>query len=328
MEKLGQYTLNGHLSNENAGYSMWGFGVKDGKDYFIKQFLSPKYPYNDNIASPERVKKRIAKCDKFVQQKCQLYAALNRYSDGNDVRICELFRVESKYYITMEKIEDLGWMVPEIFALPMFERLRLCAIIAHAISALHDGGIVHSDLKPENILFTRTPSGNITAKIIDFDSGFLESDPPSDGEKVVGDFHYFSPEACATLNEQPAKLSCKMDVFALGVLFHQYLSGIGVSFDQEGYMYAGEAVLAGCRVIQSDTLPEEIRNILQPMFALDPELRPTAFQVYESLAKLVGITPGPAYEPEAEDEEAAHFVPDSKTEYAGGSAFFEAGDLL
>ncbi len=325
MEKLGQYTLNGHLSNENAGYSMWGFGKKDGKDYFIKQFLSPKYPYNDKVASPERVQKRIAKCEKFVEQKRVLYAALNEYSDGNDVRICELFRVESKYYITMEKIEDLGWMVNDIFALPMQERLRLCAIIAHAISALHDGHIVHSDLKPENILFTRTPSGTVTAKIIDFDSGFLETAPPSDGDKVVGDFHYFSPEACATLNDQPATLSCKMDVFALGVLFHQYLSGVGPTFDREGYLYPGEAVLAGCNVVQSDSLPENIRSVLQPMFSLDPDQRPTAYEVYMRLADLAGL--------EREVEEAVVTEPvekvkEEKREFDASAAFFQAGDLL
>ncbi len=333
MEKLGQYTLNGHLSNENAGYSMWGFGKKDGKDYFIKQFLSPKYPYNDTMSSPERIKKRVAKCEKFVAQKRELYDALNRCSDGNDVRICELFRVESKYYITMEKIVDLGWMVPEIYALPMHERLRLCAIIAHAIAALHRGGVVHSDLKPENILFTMTPGGKVTAKIIDFDSGFLESAPPTDGEKVVGDFHYFSPEACANLNDQPSLLSCKMDVFALGVLFHQYLSGVGPTFDQEGFLYAGEAVLHGCNVILSPELPEDIRNVLQPMFAQDPTMRPTAQSVYESLKLLAGMKTEEAnlaredtlFQEFGKDDDPAK---NGDSLYPDITAFFSPGDLF
>ena len=41
MEMLGTYELTGHLTSENSGFSLWGFGRKEGKDYCIKQFLSP-----------------------------------------------------------------------------------------------------------------------------------------------------------------------------------------------------------------------------------------------------------------------------------------------
>ncbi len=326
MEKLGQYTLSGHLTNENAGYSMWGFGQKNGKDYFIKQFLSPKYPHNDTVSTPEQLAKKVAKCDKFISQKRKIYEVLNRCSDGNDVRVCELFRVESKFYITMDKIVALPWGVEDVVALPLNERIRLCAIIAHAIAALHQGGIVHSDLKHENVLFTYTANGSLTAKVIDFDSSFLESDPPGDGEKIVGDFHYFSPEACASLNGMPATLTCKMDVFALGVLFHQYLSGDSLKYDQEGYLYAGEAVLNGCNAVLSSSLSPQLQSILQPMFSLDPALRPAAMDVYRSLAKLAGmVSAAPVVDPVPIRR---HTYERTVTVPRGGDPFFTPGDLL
>ena len=49
MEKLGSYNLIGSLTNQNAGYSVWGFAKKDGKDYFIKEFVDQKYPANDTL---------------------------------------------------------------------------------------------------------------------------------------------------------------------------------------------------------------------------------------------------------------------------------------
>ena len=45
MSQLGPYYLDGEMSNANAGYCMWGFGTRSGRQYFIKQFLSPKYPF-------------------------------------------------------------------------------------------------------------------------------------------------------------------------------------------------------------------------------------------------------------------------------------------
>ena len=101
MEMLGQYELTGHLSSQNSGYSVWGFGRKDGKDYFIKQFLSPKHPEGDLVSSPDRLIKKYRQCEAFERQKVSVYHALNENSDGNAVRVNEFFRIGSKYYISI-----------------------------------------------------------------------------------------------------------------------------------------------------------------------------------------------------------------------------------
>ena len=62
MEKLGTYELEGSLSNRNAGYSMWGFGRKGGREYFVKQFVEIKYPANDTVSSPARLQKKLDEC--------------------------------------------------------------------------------------------------------------------------------------------------------------------------------------------------------------------------------------------------------------------------
>ena len=93
MEKLGSYLLTGHLTSQNSGYSVWGFGKKNGRDFFIKQFLSPKYPDNDTVSSPASIEKRRKRCERFEQKKSAIYRMINENSDGNAVRIEEFFRL-------------------------------------------------------------------------------------------------------------------------------------------------------------------------------------------------------------------------------------------
>ncbi len=280
MERLGSYTLSAALTNQNAGYSLWGFGIKNGREYFIKQFVEQKYPANDTVSSPQRLQKKLESCRRFEQKKTELYQVLNENSDGNAVRIEEFFRIESKYYISMRKIHAIHMSISEIARLPVEEIRRLCAIIAHGVASLHKGNLIHADLKPDNILFMRTASGNMTAKIIDFDSGFLESAPPGPEETIVGDFHYFSPEACRRIWGEEVPLTCKMDVFALGVLFHQYFTGELPRFDSEQSDYSGEACAKGDILTVSDALPLDLRELLSAMLCREAELRPSAYDVY------------------------------------------------
>lgn len=283
MEMLGQYELTGHLSSQNSGYSVWGFGRKDGKDYFIKQFLSPKHPEGDLVSSPDRLIKKYRQCEAFERQKVSVYHALNENSDGNAVRVNEFFRIGSKYYISMPKIHALDWTVEDVVRLPEAAKRRLCGIIAHSIAGLHRGRVIHADLKHENILFTRTAVGSITAKVIDFDSSFLETEPPAPGEDIVGDLVYFSPEACCSIWGMEAQLSCKMDIFSLGVLFHRYFTGTLPQFDEQACSYAGEAVAKGLPLLLSEALPEDLEQLLAQMLSADPQKRPDAQEVFRAL---------------------------------------------
>lgn len=335
MDMLGRYELTGHLSSQNGGYSVWGFGKYNGRDYFIKQFLSPKYPANDNISSPERLEKKRKECRRFEEQKAAIYHYLNEHSDGNAVHVTEFFRIDTKYYITMPKIEALPWGVENVAALPEAEKRRLCAIIAHGMIGLHRGRIIHADLKHDNVLFTMTRANTVTAKIIDYDSGFLETAPPAPGEDIVGDLVYFSPEACLhTWGEAPA-LTCKMDIFSLGILFHQYLTGVLPHFDRTQFSYPCEAVAKGHPLALADNVPADLAPLLTAMLQADPEARPNAEYVYRVLARVfpevAEDTPEPKREPEPEPEKPVAPPPPPpppETPPANPASFFsKAGDL-
>ncbi len=326
MEQLGKYEITSSFTNQNAGYSIWGFANKGGKEYFIKQFVERKYPFNDTVSSPERLKKKIRECQLFEQDKKKIYQAVNLSSDGNAVRIEEFFRIESKYYIAMQKINAINMDVADIAKLPLSEIKRLCAIITHAIAGLHKMKLIHADLKPDNILFTKSSSGRVTAKVIDFDSSFLESNPPAPGEAIIGDFHYFSPEACKNIWGESVELTCKMDIFALGVLFHQYFTGELPRYNTIENSYSGEAVAKGEKLIISSRLPGDIATLIESMVDGDPQKRPTAVEVFHKLRGTEPEIPKVDYvaPPVAETTYKPPVINESTTRE---NPFFRPGDL-
>ncbi len=289
MSQLGPYYLDGEMSNANAGYCMWGFGTRSGRQYFIKQFLSPKYPFEGAAFTDEYKRKRVRECEQFERQKKEIYSVLNQHSDGNDVRVLDFFRIKSRYYMCMEKVNDLGLTVEQIYAMDWADRLRLCTSIAHAVAGLHQGRMIHADLKHDNILYTYTQGRRITAKVIDFDSSFLETNPPKDGEEIVGDQLYFSPEAREFMDGQPVPLTCKMDVFALGILFHQYLGGSLPLYDRTRFHYPADVVLSGQSLDVVPEMPAQVADLLRQMLQGDPGRRPTAWQCFVQLREAMGV---------------------------------------
>ena len=148
---------------------------------------------------------------------------------------------------------------------------------------IHKAHIVHADIKDTNVLVHESAGGKLVGKVIDFDCGFFEDEVPESEENLGGDQIYLSPEACLFLCGESVKLSCKMDVFSLGLLFHQYLVGELPGFDEEEYDYAHEAVLDDQELKISERLPEELQTVLHKMLQEDPDKRCTMAEVYSNL---------------------------------------------
>ena len=285
MAMLGRYERRTELSHKNAGTCEWCFAVRGGQEYFIKAFKDgPKYPENDTTSKPEKIAKKIQKCKIFEQKKTRVYRTINEYSDGNVVRVVDFFRVGSLYYMAMPKIKAVKMTPEEISKLPEYVKRRICTVIAHSVAQLHDGHFVHADIKHSNIMLVHSRTSKLTAKLIDFDAGFFEDDPPANPEEIAGDLVYFSPEVYHAQREESMCLTCKMDVFALGVLFHQYLTGKVPQY-KNGYESTGEAVSFGETALVSWDMPEDLHRILCRMLASNPEERPTAREVYDVFSR-------------------------------------------
>ncbi len=128
-------------------------------------------------------------------------------------------------YIAMELIEG-----PPINAfandraLSTPQRMELVALVCDAVHHAHQRGIIHRDLKPANILVD--PQGQ--PKILDFGvarasrTDLRVTTMRTSLGQIVGTLPYMSPEQ--VLGEG-AEADTRSDVYALGVLLYQILSG-------------------------------------------------------------------------------------------------------
>jgi len=284
MNKIHGYILNGELSAKNAGSCRWGKctkeGEKEGKVYFIKEFLSPVYPLDSAEISEKILKKRKAACDTFFEAKDRYYSTLSKCQSGNNIVVCKFFRHESRFYVVTDWVEAKGMKLADIVALDRKKKLTLLRAILYSVSVFHEKNIVHSDIRPENLIVKPTIDGYCTAKIIDFDAGFLREDQPAE---VQGDFVYLAPESFMRIRNEEGELDQKIDIYALGILFHLYWSGTLPSFPKD-YNYVFEALLDGAKVTLDPTIPSDIRALIGKMLRLDPRERPGAASLLAELA--------------------------------------------
>ena len=324
MEMLGKYKQTTELSNKDAGSCRWCFASCGGQKFFIKEFEAPKHPESDTTSTPEKKAKKLKKCEEFEQRKTKMYREINEYSDGNAVRVVELFRVGAKYYMAMPQIVSTAMTEEDISKLPEAVKRRICMLIAHSVSQLHKAQFVHSDIKHTNILFAQSQTKLFTPKLIDYDEGFFEYDPPKHSEEIGGDQVYFSPEALSVIMGNEARLTCKLDVFALGILFHQYFTGEIPGYDRNQFSCAGEAVLMGNKLCVSTAIPADIRDVICSMLEADPGQRPDLQEVYEVFSRTIKKVSSPSQKPEPPKH-----VPENKQgpDGRGRAGFWNMPDL-
>ncbi len=100
------------------------------------------------------------------------------------------------------------------------ESARLVAALARAIGYAHDRGVLHRDLKPSNIVFDAAGQCMVTdfglARRLAADSSLTGIDA------LIGTPRYVAPEVLTTPG---AQLTAAADVYGLGAIFYELLSG-------------------------------------------------------------------------------------------------------
>ena len=151
-------------------------------------------------------------------------------------------------------------------ALPIDTAVDIVKQVARGLRTAHARGIVHRDLKPENIFLTTDG----VAKIVDFGLATLqrpEHDATSPLHLEGGTAAYMAPE-----QTQPSAVDGRADVYALGLVLHEMLTGVRPVRGEDG-----EVVLSGRK------LPGAVSRLLHGCCARSPSERPTAADIVNAI---------------------------------------------
>ena len=169
----------------------------------------------------------------FAQRLAREAKALAKLNHPGIVTLYEFGQADGLFHFLMEFVDGVNLrQLLEAGRLSPREALAIVPQICDALQYAHDQGIVHRDIKPENILLDR--QGRV--KVADFWLAKLvgtEGEPSAAGGgvagsvvlteagKVMGTPQYMAPEQW----EHPAEVDHRADIYALGAVFYQMLTG-------------------------------------------------------------------------------------------------------
>ena len=131
-------------------------------------------------------------------------------------------------YLAMERVR--GAPITEFaraHALGTRARLALFADVCHAVRYVHTRLVVHSDVKPSNVLASQDVDGRTRVHVVDFGAARPLVAEPSGGDGAASPITpaYAAPEQFPDADGQAARASAAADVFALGSLLYELLTG-------------------------------------------------------------------------------------------------------
>ena len=169
------------------------------------------------------------------------------------------------------------------------EAVDVCTKLIAGVAAMHAAGIIHRDIKPKNVMLERK-GDRIGVFLLDFGLARLHETEATVHKTglVAGTPGYLAPELLQGL--RPTRAT---DLFALGVVLHQVLTGMA-PLDAAN----GKSVLPA-RALQSAAAPAYLLEAVQEFLSDDPERRCRAFKAVRTPHRLRASTAAaPASEPQ------------------------------
>lgn len=287
MEQIGLYTQLTSFTTEHAGTAEWCKVERAGKEFFVKKFHSPVYP-SKNIGLPEKMYAAgVEEFHKTIKKKEELYQRL-RECDQSEVLVVPVEVINYQFHIcTIAEYVTGNVKSEQIHLLSEWQRLVLMRTLTLALMSIHKAGIVHSDMKPDNVLVTQDEKGNCRLRLIDFDGSFFESDPPLDSEDVIGDPAFFSPEAYQQSIDEDIRLDHRIDIFALGLIFHYFWTGTYPGRPENQTI--GESLIRDETITIDKSIPLVLKQLILKMIAKEPDDRISLKSVYDVLGVQIGL---------------------------------------
>ncbi|WP_233595996.1 serine/threonine-protein kinase, partial [Corallococcus sp. CA031C] len=235
----------------------------------------------DKLLVLKRILPHLSENDEFVRMFLDEARIAARLAHPNVVQIYDLGAEGDTFFIAMEYIHGVDarrlWKRSETSSKPLPVPL-VCRILLEASAGLDYAhkktdatgrplGIVHRDVSPQNILVTF--EGGV--KVVDFGIAKAADQATVTRSGVLkGKYSYMSPEQASG-----QRVDCRSDVFALGVVLHELLTG-GRLFKRPSDMLTLSAV-AECNVPPpshvAPRVPADLDPIVLKALAKDPDAR-------------------------------------------------------
>ncbi|MFO1399927.1 MAG: HEAT repeat domain-containing protein [Steroidobacteraceae bacterium] len=181
------------------------------EDQVVDERLILKF-LNPNVAEDEEVMKR------FVHE----LRYSRKITHRNVIRIYDFLYIQGNYAISMEYFPShtFGAEVVNEKPMPLKRAVQFGIDIATGMAVAHQVGIIHRDLKPANVLI----NDDGLLKIVDFGVAAAQREGDTQLTKtgyVIGSPKYMAPEQILG-----RKVDERADVYALGVMLYEALTGV------------------------------------------------------------------------------------------------------
>jgi len=181
-----------------------------------------RQPALDRIVALKIIPPQAAAGPGFIERFNREARALAKLNHPNIINVYEFGQANGLPYFIMEYVDGLNLrQLEQAGKLSAREALQIVPQICEALQFAHDEGIVHRDIKPENILLDK--KGRV--KIADFGIAKILSSAPdvaiTETGGTIGTPHYMAPEQM----EKPTTVDHRADIFSLGVVFYEMLTG-------------------------------------------------------------------------------------------------------
>jgi DNA-binding beta-propeller fold protein YncE/predicted Ser/Thr protein kinase len=180
----------------------------------------------------------------------------------NVVPIYDAFDADGRLAIAMRYVEgtDLKQLLQTERVLDPERAVTICAQVAAALDAAHQRGLVHRDVKPSNVLLDE----NEHVYLADFGLSRRLADPgvPEGGSFSVGTPAYAAPEQI-----EGGEVDGRADVYSLGCLFYECLSG------EMPFKRDSELAVLWAHVQEEPPVLPGLEEVIPTALAKDPDER-------------------------------------------------------